>query len=101
MVSDSSAQLKHTRNHHETTKTQSGTTLRSTQEMKRNLKAPPRHAPVVASQILSVLSSLPLSTLPPSGEKQQAFTQLECPLRVRFSTPAKEDAARSQTLARS
>ena len=73
-VSDSSTQLKHTRNHHETTKTQSGTTLRSTQEMKRNLKAPPRHAPVVASQILSVLSLLPLSTLPPSGEKQQAFT---------------------------
>ena len=74
MVSDSSAQLKHTRNHHETTKTQSGTTLRSTQEIKCNLKALRRRAPVAASQILSVWSSLPLTTLPPSGEKQQAFT---------------------------
>ena len=56
---------------------------------------------MAASHILSVLSSLPLSTLPPSGEKEQAFTSPECPLRVRFSTPAKEGAARSQTLARS
>ena len=44
---------------------------------------------------------LPLSTLAPSGEKEQELTVSECPLRVRFSTPAKEDAARSQTLARS
>ena len=73
-VSDSSTQLKHTRNRHGTTNKPSGTTLRLTQEIKRKLKAPPRHAPVVASQILSVLSALPLSTLPPSGEKQQAFT---------------------------
>ena len=56
---------------------------------------------MAASQILSVLSALPLSTLAPSGEKQQALTHKECPLRVRFSTPAKEGAARSQTLARS
>ena len=56
---------------------------------------------MAAPQILSVSSLLPLSTLAPSGEKQQALTQPECPLRVRFSTPAKEDAAGSQTLARS
>ena len=56
---------------------------------------------MATSQILSVLSQLPLSTLAPSGEKEQEVTGLECPLRVRFSTPAKEGAARSQTLARS
>ena len=56
---------------------------------------------MLASHSLSVLSPLPLRTVPPSGEKQQAFTHLECPLRVRFSTPAKEGAVRSQTLARS
>ena len=54
---------------------------------------------MAASQILSVLSSLPLSTLAPSGEKEQDITRLECPLRVRFSSPATEGAARSQTLA--
>ena len=61
-VSDSSTQLGHTRYRHGTTNTPSGTTPRSTQEIKRNLKAPPRRAPVAASQILSVLSLLPLST---------------------------------------
>ena len=45
---------------------------------------------MVVSQILSVLSKLPLSTLAPSGEKVHAHTSPECPLRVRFSTPAKE-----------
>ena len=73
-VSDSSMQLRYTRYRHGTTNTPSGTTPRSTQEIKRNLKAPPRRAPVAASQILSVLSPLPLSTLPPSGEKQQEVT---------------------------
>ena len=52
-------------------------------------------APVAASQILSVLSSLPLTTLAPSGEKEQEVTRLECPLNVRFSTPATEGAVRS------
>ena len=42
---------------------------------------------MAASQILSVLSWLPLSTLAPSGEKEQELTQLECPLRVRFTPP--------------
>ena len=99
-VSDSSTQLKHTKYCHGTTNTPSGTTLRLTQEIKRRLKACKRRAPVSASQILSVLSQLPLSTLLPSGEKEQEVTMLECPLRVRFSTPAKEGATRSQTLAR-
>ena len=54
---------------------------------------------MAASQILSVVSSLPLTTLAPSGEKEQAFTHLECPLRARFCLPVKEGAARSQTLA--
>ena len=52
---------------------------------------------MATSQIFSVSSQLPLSTLAPSGEKEQELTELECPLRVRFSTPAKEGAARSQT----
>ena len=48
---------------------------------------------MAASQILSVLSQLPLSTLAPSGEKEQAFTSPECPLSalplsVHFSAPA-------------
>ena len=47
--SDSSILFRHTGNRH-------GTTLRSTQEIKRNLKAPWRRAPVAASQILSVVS---------------------------------------------
>ena len=45
-----------------------------TQNIKRHLKAPRELAPVAASQILSVLSMLPLSTLPPSGEKEQEVT---------------------------
>ena len=53
---------------------------------------------MATSQILSVLSQLPLSTLAPSGEKEQEVTGLECPLRVRFSSPARKGAARSQTL---
>ena len=71
------------------------------QTIKRRLKALHKHAPVAASQILSVLSSLPLSTLAPSGEKQQEVTNLECPLRVRFTAPAKKGAAWSQTLSHS
>ena len=35
---------------------------------------------MATSQIFSVLSRLPLSTLPPSGEKEQELTQSECPL---------------------
>ena len=81
-VSDVSTQLKHTKNRHGTTNTPSGTTLRLTQEIKRKLKAPLWRAPVAASQILSVSSKLPLSTLAPSGEKEQEVTSLECPLRV-------------------
>ena len=56
---------------------------------------------MAASQIFSVQSKLPLSTLAPSGEKEQEDTQLECPLRVRFSRPARKGAARSHTLASS
>ena len=47
---------------------------------------------------MSVLSSLPLSTLAPSGEKEQEITSLECPLRMRFSSPAKESVPWSQYL---
>ena len=54
---------------------------------------------MATSQILSVSSQLPLSTLAPSGEKAQEVTPSECQLRVCFSTPAKEGATRSQTLA--
>ena len=66
-----------------------------TKTIKRRLKAQLKRAPVAACQILSVMSQLPLSTLAPSGEKEQEATSPECPLMVRFSTPAKEGAARS------
>ena len=42
---------------------------------------------MATSQILSVLSQLPLSTLAPSGEKEQELTHLECPLRVQIRRP--------------
>ena len=59
------------------------------QTIKRRLKALLMRTPVAASQILSVSSSLPLSTLAPSGEKEQEVTSRECPLSVHFSVPTK------------
>ena len=42
---------------------------------------------MATSQIFSVSSKLPLSTLAPSGEKEQEVTSLECPLKVYFTIP--------------
>ena len=78
--------------------TASRTRLCPTRGIKRKLKGHQNRAPVATSQILSVLSSLPLSTLAPSGEKEQEITSLECPLRMRFSSPAKESVPWSQYL---
>ena len=58
---------------------------------------PQNRAPVAASQILSVSSPLPLGWQAPSGEEEREVTFLECPLRVRVSSSAKEGAARSDS----
>ena len=49
--------------------------------------AAPRSVPLLASHSLSVLSKLPLRTMLPSGEKAQATTPNDCPLRVHFTAP--------------
>ena len=43
--------------------------------------------PVAASQILLVLSPLPLATSLPSGDHATDHTQSECPVREHFSEP--------------
>ena len=52
-------------------------------------------APVAGLQIFSVLSTLPLTTALLSGLKAQQSTCAECPLRVRFSVPARQGAPQS------
>ena len=94
-VSHSSKQLKHTIHRHGAATTATGIRVCLTQNIKRHLQAPQKRAPVAASQILSVLSLLPLSTLAPSGEKEQEVTVLECPLSVHFSIPAQTSAVRA------